>query len=244
MVAKRTFTTEELDQIISLFKDGHFIKEIADQFNSWEGCIKRELQNAGFNTSRKIEFTPEQVQHLLVLYKTESLDAMADKMGCKRSVVTRLLRENGAIIRRRGKAQKYFIIDGKKFCRQCSLEKSTTEFGLHSGAHDGLQATCRACQVKTQRNNKLKQKFGITEAEYDAMLESQNGVCAICEQPETRVKFGKPTMLAVDHNHKTGKIRQLICSKCNMAIGLINESPIRCDKIKDYLIRHNGLSPE
>ena len=46
-------------------------------------------------------------------------------------------------------------------------------------------------------------------------------------------------MLAVDHCHKTGKIRQLLCSNCNPAIGFIKDSPELARKMADYLERHN-----
>ena len=189
--------------------------------------------------------TDEQLTaHILNLYtQRKSLDEIAELVGYKRSVITRLLREAGALIRRRGKAQKHFIVNGEKHCSgPCEKDRPITDFGLHSGTYDGLQSWCRECRTKHSRGQRLKAKFGITELEYNTMLEAQNGVCAICGQSETRIKFGRPTMLAVDHNHKTGKVRQLICSKCNMAIGLIDESPTRCDRIRDYLIQHNGLS--
>lgn len=242
MVAKKTFTPEELGQIIDLFNHGHFIKEIALQFNTWEGCIKRELQVAGLKTSRKLELTDEQIERLLNLYKDKSLDELETLIGCKRSVITRILRDNGALIRRRGKIQKYFTLNGEKTCSQCHFPKPITEFSLHSNTYDGLQPTCKECNNRRGKNQRLQRKFGITEADYNTMLDAQAGVCAICGQPETRTKFGKPTLLAVDHNHKTGAVRQLICSRCNMAIGLIDESPTKCDSIKAYLIRHNGLS--
>lgn len=240
MATKTVFTIEEKEQITTLYKEGHFIKEIALHFNVWVGCIKRELREAGFKTNNKIEFSDEQIKRLLELYKVKSLGELEVIMGCKRSVITRILRDNGALIRRRGKIQKYFITNGLKTCSSCKQDKPATEFGLHSGTNDGLQPTCKECSNRISRNNSLKRKFGITESEYNSMSEAQNNLCAICGQPETRVKFGKPTKLAVDHNHRTGAIRQLICFRCNVVIGRIEENPSLCDKLKDYLLKHNG----
>ena len=74
-------------------------------------------------------------------------------------------------------------------------------------------------------------KFGITLADYDKMLNNQNGVCAICGKVNlTRRR------LAVDHNHKTGKVRGLLCGKCNKAIGLFEDNPEILGKAIKYLL--------
>lgn len=64
----------------------------------------------------------------------------------------------------------------------------------------------------------LKRKYGITPEEYQSMGEKQGWVCAICGKPETRKWRGKVTKLSVDHNHKTGKVRKLLCNSCNSLI--------------------------
>lgn len=83
----------------------------------------------------------------------------------------------------------------------------------------------------------LKYKFGIVIAEYNTILEAQNGVCAICKQPETAkdMRRGKVKSLAVDHNHKTGKIRGLLCDRCNTSIGKFNDDPNLIEKAVEYL---------
>ena len=65
--------------------------------------------------------------------------------------------------------------------------------------------------------------FGISHAEYAEFHQKQNGVCAICFKPETAIRNGKVKSLAVDHCHKTGKIRGLLCSDCNTGIGKLKE---------------------
>jgi hypothetical protein len=82
---------------------------------------------------------------------------------------------------------------------------------------------------------------GVTGVEYDAMLERQGGVCAICHQPETRkAKGGTPYTLGVDHNHATGQIRDLLCMTCNSAIGLAADDPMLLRAMADYLERHRS----
>jgi len=68
-------------------------------------------------------------------------------------------------------------------------------------------------------------EYGITEMEYWSLLYVQEGKCAICRQPETATYRGKVRRLAIDHDHWTGVVRGLLCSSCNLAIGLFKESP-------------------
>lgn len=79
------------------------------------------------------------------------------------------------------------------------------------------------------RERALKAKYGITVADYDAMLAKQNGVCAICKFPPKRRR------LAVDHNHKTGKVRGLLCWRCNYALGVLERSMPKLPIMLAYL---------
>lgn len=91
------------------------------------------------------------------------------------------------------------------------------------------------------KNIDLKKRFGIGLAEYDALLEKQNKVCAICNQSENYVDSqGHIRMLAVDHCHKTKKIRGLLCSKCNTALGKFNDDPEILSNAIKYLSEHNA----
>lgn len=97
-------------------------------------------------------------------------------------------------------------------------------FGKSSRSTDGLASLCRTCSTDKHRLI----NYGITAAQYDAMLAAQGGGCAICtEQCSTGRR------LAVDHDHsccpgeKTcGKcIRGLLCGACNQGIGKLRDSP-------------------
>ncbi len=75
-------------------------------------------------------------------------------------------------------------------------------------------------------NNQLKSRYGITLEEYRRLLAVQNGACAICHQGETRRHWwgGEVYLLAVDHDHETGKTRGLLCNRCNRALGLFGDN--------------------
>lgn len=95
------------------------------------------------------------------------------------------------------------------------------------------------CYVKRtseyQRNWQLKVKFGITIDDYNKMLESQDYKCGICERHMT--EFNKN--LGVDHNHKTGDIRGLLCQFCNTGLGLFREDLNLIKKVCNYIERYN-----
>lgn len=89
-----------------------------------------------------------------------------------------------------------------------------------------------------RRNHDFKNKFGITLEEYDKMFEAQNRVCAICYRPETFILKGRTHSLAVDHCHKTGKIRGLLCRNCNQMLGLAKDNIETLEKAAKYLKPH------
>lgn len=81
------------------------------------------------------------------------------------------------------------------------------------------------------RNSNLKYNFGITLKDFRELEAAQRGRCAVCKEPSDAT-------LCVDHDHKTGKIRGLLCRKCNAGIGQLNESSARLLKAAEYLKKH------
>lgn len=83
----------------------------------------------------------------------------------------------------------------------------------------------------------LKKQYGISIHEYREMLGKQGNVCAICKQEEKSVAptSGKRRRLFVDHCHKTGKIRGILCSNCNAGIGYLKDNPEYLRSAIEYL---------
>ena len=84
----------------------------------------------------------------------------------------------------------------------------------------------------------LRRKYGITLAQYDELFEAQGGVCALCKKGETtkrRKKGEGRERLAVDHCHDTGRVRGLLCFKCNTAIGSLGDTEEDAQRVVDYL---------
>lgn len=89
------------------------------------------------------------------------------------------------------------------------------------------------------RRSHLRRNYGLTEAAYDAMLVAQNGVCAICKKPDTNKRWSG--RLHVDHCHRTGAVRALLCTRCNITLGRIEESPELARAIIDYISKHQRV---
>jgi hypothetical protein len=132
-----------------------------------------------------------------------------------------------------------------KRCTKCHLWLPFDHFYADSLRPDGLQYWCISCRRmynKKQppgswRRQNLR-RFGITPQQYDRMLANQNGVCAVCHRPETCrnnwSKNGEIRPLHVDHDHKTGEIRALLCNHCNTTLGSMNEDPERIRALAEY----------
>lgn len=97
------------------------------------------------------------------------------------------------------------------------------------------QKVSRAIKGELHKGYELKRGFRMSSEEYVYLLSSQNGLCAICNQPELSIIRGKLVSLAVDHCHTTGKIRGLLCTKCNRALGLFGDSIELLKKAIAYL---------
>ncbi len=85
-------------------------------------------------------------------------------------------------------------------------------------------------RIENQRRYLLKKKFNLTPEDYERMLKEQNGGCKICNKKESgKYRFH------IDHCHKTGAIRGLLCSNCNTVLGFYET---RLEKIKDKLLEY------
>src|ERR1035437_8553174 len=128
-----------------------------------------------------------------------------------------------------------------KHCSRCKETKDLSEFGRDKNCKDGLRFYCKLChntytrahyianhtQVratsirwykansKRVRNHNLISKYGINLMQYNQMLKQQNECCAICKKHKSNFKQA----LSVDHSHKTGQVRALLCHSCNRILG-------------------------
>ncbi len=132
--------------------------------------------------------------------------------------------------------------DTYRTCIKCKEEKLSTDFYVRNKKTGTHHSTCKECdkarvkarhQANPQRtkNNDLKRTYGITIEEHKKMFQEQNGECAICGCKGD----GRWKTLCVDHCHKTGKVRGLLCRSCNTALGQMNDDTSLLEKAVLYL---------
>lgn len=133
-----------------------------------------------------------------------------------------------------------------KACRVCKQSRPSAEYALASDKRDGLGDICRDCHAaqrreayesrpaEARREMNLR-RFGLNATDYDAMLAAQGGVCAICASAQPRGRWN--THFAVDHDHKSGRVRGLLCGTCNTALGMAKDNPELLRAAADYLER-------
>jgi hypothetical protein len=93
-----------------------------------------------------------------------------------------------------------------------------------------------AHEAEKMRNFRQRLKrLGITREQYNALLIKQDGCCAICKLPESRLKAGRVKRLTIDHDHATGHVRGLLCHLCNCGIGCFRDSPELLQAVIAYL---------
>ena len=151
-----------------------------------------------------------------------------------------------------------------KICSKCKIEKSLEEFEKSKGGLDNVRGDCRDCHISKSmeiyykhkrgeplipkvskyttgnpteriRSMHLQLTYGITIAEYEQIFYSQEGCCAICGKHQSEFK----KRLHVDHDHKTGIVRGLLCSQCNHGIGNFEDSTDLLIKAVNYLDKHH-----
>lgn len=145
-------------------------------------------------------------------------------------------------------------------CKKCNIEKDNDCFRARKDSSIGYQYWCRECEniankarykPKPKRVSKalpdtkerkfkrmIKHRYNLTTEEYESMYLKQNKSCAICYK---KLQLGSPKGLYIDHNHKTGKVRGLLCPSCNSAIGKLKEDIDIFKRAIDYLIIGNDL---
>ena len=136
-----------------------------------------------------------------------------------------------------------------KKCCTCNEIKPLEEF-FWKVKNQTKESVCKSCSGKRAKNwreankHKLrdtayKRKFGITLEEYEAKLKNQKYCCAICGTHQNKLGL----RFAVDHNHTTGEVRDLLCGQCNVAVGMVKEDITILSSMISYLMEH-GVSNE
>lgn len=139
-----------------------------------------------------------------------------------------------------------YLVRGLKHCGKCLQLKKLEKFHNNTTANlDGKRSWCKICckphdnDVVRVRRNALR-RYGLTEQDYEVLLKQQNYCCAVCA--DTQEEAGGH-LLSVDHCHKTGVVRGLLCPRCNAGLGQFRDNPDFLKAAIKYLGRRkNGAS--
>jgi hypothetical protein len=118
------------------------------------------------------------------------------------------------------------------YCYPCNRELRRARYKKDPDYHRKAQRDWQKANKPKVKAMHLRWRYGIKQEVYEALLQKQNGVCAICK--------GLPAkrMLDVDHDHNTGTVRGLLCSNCNTALGLLKDNPELLEVAKMYLLAY------
>lgn len=140
-----------------------------------------------------------------------------------------------------------------KRCPRCEETKPTTSFFNNRSTKDGLHSYCKKCfstytkdyaqrhpemylaAARKHHYKKLARKHGMTSEELEALYEEADGKCQICGEDETARRGKRVRRLNLDHCHRTGKVRGLLCSDCNRGIGMFRDDAARLQSAIQYL---------
>lgn len=129
------------------------------------------------------------------------------------------------------------------YCKKCSVMHATRYIKKNPDKHKLWQHKSNARESPTTaRRRNLLRKYKITIEEYNEILEKQNYVCAICFKKETYVdrRINEIKRLSIDHCHKIGVNRGLLCQHCNIMIGHADDDIKILQSDIDYLLRHKS----
>ncbi len=149
-----------------------------------------------------------------------------------------------------------------KTCNECKQEKPVTEFFRDKAFKDGYYSRCKTCKTTSvleyrakkkdkynqymkkyraehpdceankarDRRKSLRLRYGLLDGDYERILASQNGMCAICPAKAAESKRA----FHVDHCHKTGKVRGILCPGCNIGIAIL-DAPEKRVRAQEYI---------
>jgi hypothetical protein len=126
--------------------------------------------------------------------------------------------------------------EGEYRCVVCHKWYALWEFHKDKSFANGRSSTCKECRKKLNKHNRLKGRYGMTVSEFETKLTDQKGQCACCDD-ELQIEGSKSRYPCVDHNHRTNEIRDILCTRCNLALGYLKDSSVRAIKAMKYLIK-------
>lgn len=141
--------------------------------------------------------------------------------------------------------------DGLKYrCRLCTnktkaMWRARNADKVQAGRRESYQknlATYRAYSQSSSRRRAIftfkLRSYGLTIAQFEEMVKAQKGRCAICDKLPSEALGHNHHRLCIDHDHKTGAVRGLLCVRCNAGLGAFSDSAELMENAKNYITKH------
>lgn len=146
------------------------------------------------------------------------------------------------------------LIQKYRKCTVCKKYRLTTDYYKCTAKKDGISYRCKKCDDKARQKwrnenpeksresakfRNIKCKYGLSKKAYNDLLELQNNKCAICKTDNPRTL--NTLSFCVDHDHKTNKVRGLLCSLCNRSLGFLKDDIQIVKSMMEYLKTYNSI---
>jgi uncharacterized protein YbaR (Trm112 family) len=118
----------------------------------------------------------------------------------------------------------------EKPCTTCKTVYPVAEYYAEKRNRDGRSSQCKSCIAIQQAPYRRQAKYGLSPEQYEAAVEKHDGRCPICSEP---------AKLVIDHDHKTGAFRDIICDRCNRLLGVADDSVNLLHAAISYLHTHS-----
>lgn len=131
-------------------------------------------------------------------------------------------------------------------CPACGATKSSGDFPRNRSTKSGLATYCKPCHNEiikrnsdkrygSRRNFLIRLRYRISEKDVQDLVDDQGGLCAICR---------RATPQHVDHDHRTGRVRGILCFNCNRGIAYFDERPADLFEAVDYILNYDPDAPD
>lgn len=156
-------------------------------------------------------------------------------------------RRHDAYVARRARDLESFNAKGRESARRqrekdpdAYRAKHRAYYAADPERHRAYVAAYGRRESDVLKDKQYRRYYGLTLAEYQAMADKQGHRCALCNEPESMTMKGKLKALSVDHDHETGAVRALLCSRCNRALGFFRDDPDAMEAAAVYVRAHRS----
>jgi len=255
-MAKEKLNDDHLEIIRDLREQGWPFKKIAQELDVTHTTLRRFLRKRGLPTTplpRRVHFSKDQLEDMVSRYQAgESLVSLKRDYGHDVATIKGVLRSNGVELRtkwnRNARSKAVYSIDLPELTSRYeageTLEALAAHFRVSSSTvrtrllSNGVTLRGLGPQPKPEReraDTKLRRIYGITIDDFEALMEKQGRVCAICGAAAQHARNHGKQQLCVDHDHHSQRVRGLLCHTCNMGLSYFSDDAELFSRAREYL---------